>query len=247
MKCFSLADGFMMMGVALLLQRRCVVVNPQTVTDQHTTEVCAEQFANDATSPALSNYIKGALGINETPQPPAWTADPPTCLIAINYRCLAQFFGNGVILALDFGRESIQCLGEPAGAQLQTKTIPQDGAGFSHRKTLGLVQISGQCQGAGSELHTGSAGGQRHLQRMAGTNILTTPGTGALVSRQPCHVRTHQRNVFDKLFDAALINKVSSPAVRTSTEFDLRILIDLIGWMTESAGMSLLASGPLGR
>jgi hypothetical protein len=35
--------------------------------------------------------------------------------------------------------------------------------------------------------------------------------------------------------------------VRTSTEFDLRILIDLIGLVTEGTGMSLLASGPLGH
>jgi hypothetical protein len=44
-----------------------------------------------------------------------------------------------------------------------------------------------------------------------------------------------------------LINKVSTPAVGTSTEFDLRVLIDLIGLMTKGAGMSVLASGPLGR
>src|SRR5215475_5678753 len=82
---------------------------------------------------------------------------------------------------------------------------------------------------------------------MAGTHTLTTAHTGSLVSGQPCHPRADGRNVFDCLFDLRLINKLSRPAVRTSTQFDLDILIDLIGLATECAGMSLLASGPLGR
>src|SRR5260370_41294193 len=87
---FGLANGFMMMGVALLLERRCVVVNSQTITHQHAAEVCAEQFGNDATSTALINHIKGAPCINENPQPPAWAADPPAGLFTINHRCLKK-------------------------------------------------------------------------------------------------------------------------------------------------------------
>ena len=97
------------------------------------------------------------------------------------------------------------------------------------------------------ELDAGSAGGQRHLQWMAGTDILTTAGTGGLVSSQPCHLRTHRGNVFDKLFDPRLINKVCSPAVRTSTQLGFNRLIDMIGLVTKSARMSVLAPGRLGR
>jgi hypothetical protein len=67
MKRFGLANGFMMMGVALVLDRSDVVVSSQTVTDQHAAELCAEQFGNDATSTALINHIKGALCIDENP------------------------------------------------------------------------------------------------------------------------------------------------------------------------------------
>src|SRR5580704_8119569 len=247
MKRFGLADGFKMMGVALLLERCCVVVNSQTVTDQYAGKVATEQFSKHTTSPTLINQIKGVVCINENPQPPTWSADPPAGLIAVNHRCLAQFLSNGLILALYFGSESIQRLGKPARTQLQAKTIAQDDAGFSHREPLGFVEISRQGQGAGSELDAGRPGGQRHLQWMAGTDMLTTAGTGGLVSSQPCHLRTHRRNVFDKLFDPRLINKVSSPAVRTSRQFSFNRLIDMIGLMTKSAGMSVLASGWLGR
>jgi hypothetical protein len=54
-KGFGFANGFMMMGVALLSERRGIVVNSQTVTDQHAGEVCAQQFGHDATATALSD------------------------------------------------------------------------------------------------------------------------------------------------------------------------------------------------
>jgi hypothetical protein len=59
--CQAVADGFMMMSVALLLQGCCVIVNSQTVTDQHPGKVGTQQFSNDGTSPALIDQIKGAL------------------------------------------------------------------------------------------------------------------------------------------------------------------------------------------
>src|ERR1700746_1989876 len=160
MKRFGLADGFMMMSVALLLQHRYIVVSSQTVADQHTREVSAEQFGKDATSTALIDHIKGALSIGENPQPPAWAANPPAGLIAMNHPCLAHCFSDSVVLGLDFGSESIECLREPAGTQLQTEAITQNGTGFSHRKALGLVQISRQGQGSGPELDAGGSGGQ---------------------------------------------------------------------------------------
>ena len=234
MKRFGFANSFMMMGVALVLERCGVVVSSQTITDQHAAKVGAEHCSHDTASAALINQIKGAMCINENPQPPTWAANPPAGLIAVNHRCLAQFFSDRLILALYFGSESIQRLGKPTGTQ-----------GFSHREPLSFVEISGQGQGAGSELDAGSAAGQRHLQRMAGADMLTTPGTGGLVSGQPCHLRTHRRNVFDKLFELRLINKVPTPAVRTSTELNFNALIDMIGAVTEGSGMSGLASRSL--
>src|SRR5215469_3140260 len=100
MKRFGLADGFKMMGVALLLERCYVVVNSQTVTDQHPGKVAAEQFGQHTTAPALINQIKGVVCINENPQPPTWSADPPAGLIAVHHRCLPQCLSNRLILAL---------------------------------------------------------------------------------------------------------------------------------------------------
>src|SRR6266436_10203176 len=82
---------------------------------------------------------------------------------------------------------------------------------------------------------------------MAGTDTLTTAHTGSFISGQPCHTRAHRGNVFDCLLDLRLINEVSTPAVRTNTEFDLRVLIDLIGLVTEDSWMPPLASGALWR
>src|SRR6516165_10346863 len=144
MKRFGFADGFKMMGVALLLERCCVVVNSQTVTDQHAAKVATQQLGKHTTSPALSNQIKGVVGINKNAQPPTWSANPPAGLSAVNHRCLAQCLSNRSILALYFGSESIQRLGKPTGTQLQAKTIAQDHAGFSHRDPLGFVEISRQ-------------------------------------------------------------------------------------------------------
>jgi hypothetical protein len=140
----------------------------------------AEQFGHDTASPALINQVKGALCINEDPQPPTWAADPPAGLIAVNHSCLAQFFTNGLILALYFGSESIQGLGKPTGTQLRLKQSRKMRRVFRIESPLALLRSAAKARGAGSELDAGSAGGQRHLQRMAGTDILTTPGTGGM-------------------------------------------------------------------
>ena len=108
------------------------------------------------------------------------------------------------------------------------------------------MRSAAKTRAAGSELDAGSTDGQRHLQRMAGTDMLTTPDTGGLISSQPCYMRTHRRNVFDKLFERRLINKLPTPTVRTSTELDFNALIDMIGVVTEGSGMSGLASRALG-
>jgi hypothetical protein len=93
------------------------------VAKRHAAEVCAQQFGNDATSTALSNYIKGAAWINKNPQPPARSADPrwschykPPVLGAVLWRWRR--------IGIGLWSESIQCLGKSAGAQLQAKTIP---------------------------------------------------------------------------------------------------------------------------
>ena len=59
---------------------------------------------------------------------------------------------------------------------------------------------------------------------MCGTLALPALDTGGLVSGQPCNVGAHRRNVFDELFDLALINKLPTAAVGTSTELDLKML-----------------------
>jgi hypothetical protein len=82
---------------------------------------------------------------------------------------------------------------------------------------------------------------------MAGTDTLTALRTGCLVSGQPCHTRADRRNVFDCLFYLGLISKVFATAVRTNTESHFNILVDVIGLLAKSTGMSMLASGALWR
>src|SRR5258705_13902076 len=77
---------------------------------------------------------------------------------------------------------------------------------------------------------------------MAGTDTLTALCTGCLVSGQPCHTRADRRNVFDCLFYLGLISKVSATAVRTNTESHFNILVDVIGLMAKSTGMSMLCA-----
>src|SRR6202011_5531932 len=49
-KVFGFADGFMMMGVAFLLERSGVVVNSQTVADQDAAEIFSENVVEQITS-----------------------------------------------------------------------------------------------------------------------------------------------------------------------------------------------------
>ena len=97
-KLFGFADGSMMMGVAFLLDRSALVVDGQTVADQHAAEIFSQNLVEQIPSTALSNDIEGKLLISENPQPPAWAADPPAGLIAMKRRCLAQFCREGVVL-----------------------------------------------------------------------------------------------------------------------------------------------------
>jgi hypothetical protein len=55
-KVFGFADGFMMMGVAFLLEPGGAVVDRQTVADQDTAEVFSENVAQEVTSAALSFF-----------------------------------------------------------------------------------------------------------------------------------------------------------------------------------------------
>src|SRR5258705_10431461 len=98
----------MMMGVAFLLDRSGVVVNSQQGADQDATEAFSENVVEQVTSAALSNDIEGELRGSENPQPPARAGDPPAGLIAMNYRCLAQFCSDGVVLGFYFGSEPIK-------------------------------------------------------------------------------------------------------------------------------------------
>src|ERR1700758_3218491 len=132
----------MMMGVAFVLERSGIIVDGQTVPDQDAAEVFSENVVQELTSAALSNDIEGEQLGSENPQPPARAGEPPAGLIAMNYRCLAQCCRDGVILGFYLGSEPIKSLREPARAQLQAKTIAQNGGGFAHGKTLGLVEIS---------------------------------------------------------------------------------------------------------
>jgi hypothetical protein len=75
----------------------------------------------------------------------------------MDYRCLAQFCSDGIVLGFYFGSEPIKSLREPARAQLQAETIAQNGGGFAHGKPLGLVEIGSQSQGSWTEVHTGCA------------------------------------------------------------------------------------------
>src|ERR1700730_5420557 len=105
----------MMMSVAFLLERSGVVVDSQTVADQHTAEVYSENVTQKVTSAALSNDIEGEAQGSENPQPPARTGDPPASLITMKHRCVAQFCSEGVVLRFYFGSEPIKGLREPAG------------------------------------------------------------------------------------------------------------------------------------
>jgi hypothetical protein len=43
---------------------------------------------------------------------------------------------------------------------LQTEAIAQNGAGFAHGKSFGLVEIGRQSKGSWAEMHTGRTDGQ---------------------------------------------------------------------------------------
>ena len=72
-----------MMGVAFLLEPGGAIIIRQTVADQDTAEVFSEYVAQEVTSAALSNDIKGEQLGRKNPQPPARASDPPTGLIAM--------------------------------------------------------------------------------------------------------------------------------------------------------------------
>jgi hypothetical protein len=59
-----------------------------------------------------------------------------------------------------------------------------------------------------------------------------------LVSPQPYGMGTHRGKLFDELFDLRLIPELLAAAVRAPTEFDLNLLIEMIGRVPEGARMS---------
>ena len=75
-------------------------------------------------------------------------------------RCLAQFYGDGVVLGFYFCGEPIKGLRKAAGGELQAETIAQNGTGFAHGKPFGLVEIGSHSKGSWTEVHTGRAAGQ---------------------------------------------------------------------------------------
>ena len=88
----------MLMGVAFLLDRSGVIVDRQTVGDQDAAEVFSQNVVEEVRAAALSNDIEGEQLGRKNPQPPARAGDPPTGLIAMKRRCLAQFCRESVVL-----------------------------------------------------------------------------------------------------------------------------------------------------
>ena len=75
-KVFGFADGFMMMGVAFVLERSGAVIGSQTVADQDAAEVFSQNVVEEVTSAALSNDIESEQLGSENPQSPARAGDP---------------------------------------------------------------------------------------------------------------------------------------------------------------------------
>jgi hypothetical protein len=119
------------------------------VAKRHAAEVCAQQFGNDATSTALSNYIKGAAWINKNPQPPARSADPPAGLVTINHRCLAQFFGDGVVLGLDFGASRSSAWESLPALNCRLKQSPKMAQVFRMESPLALFRSAAKARARG--------------------------------------------------------------------------------------------------
>jgi len=77
-------------------------------------------------------------------------------------------------------------------------------------------------------------------------DTLSALNTGGLVSGQPCDVGAHGRNVFNELLDRMGILELATTAAWTATELDLKVLIDMIGFVPAGARMSAFAPWPLG-
>jgi hypothetical protein len=118
MKVFGVADGFVMMGVTFLLECRSVVIDGQTVADQHAGEIFSLNVVQQFTSTPLSNDIEGEQLGSENPQPPAGTSDPPAGLVAMQRGCLAHFCSQDVVLGFYFGSQANKALREPVSADL---------------------------------------------------------------------------------------------------------------------------------
>src|SRR5271166_4686476 len=82
---------------------------------------------------------------------------------------------------------------------------------------------------------------------MSGTHPVAALETGGLISSESCDAGAHRGNVLNELLDATLVLELRATTAWAGTQFDLNVLIDVIGLGTERAGMTAWTPGPLGR
>jgi hypothetical protein len=76
---------------------------------------------------------------------------------------------------------------------------------FAHAQAFGLVEIGGQAQSPGSQLHLSRSLGSTRLQGMSRIDFLLTMSAPALFGDQLRDGRAYDRDLFDVLSELALV------------------------------------------
>ena len=148
-KGFGLADGFMMTGVAFLLERSGVVVDSQTVADEDAAEVFSEDLLQQLTCAALNDDIEGQQLGSKNPQPPARTGDPPAGLITMKRRCLAQFCDQASYWGLTLTASRSRAWERPPGLSCRPKQSRKTPQVLRMESPLALLRSAARARARG--------------------------------------------------------------------------------------------------
>jgi hypothetical protein len=231
-------------AVTFVLVEGGVVVSGQAIAHEDAGVIAGEDLVEDLSPPRVGGHVVGEVGCGDDPEP-GGLAYPPTRFVDVSRGGVAELFGERVVLGFEFGRHSLERLGESAGSDGESEEVFEDGAGLADRKPVVLVQFRGDGQSPRAEVGPGRARRGGNFERMVGFKLRITLGATGLV-RDEFDDYGFRLGYFEHVLnELRLLLERGRTAVRTPLQWDFFVNVHELGRAAVRAGMAFGAAGLL--
>jgi hypothetical protein len=170
-------------------------IGDPAVADQHAVEIGAEQSRGFLEAAAALNRVDRGIRCDGGPQPVRMPANFPAGFIGADHRTAADGVTQAGVGRPGLSGRAMQRVHQPAGGDVQTEAVVEQGADFAQRQTELFIEDRGDRDRLGPELRRRGAERVRCLQSMAALHPPVARGAVADRDRERPHDRLNARQV----------------------------------------------------